>query len=85
MIFIVPMFSNKTKTEWGQCYNFKKYFRQKIKYITFVDPKTLPNYAKLHHIICFLRETPIFRRKVAKIDENSDQNIDQVPVLSDPG
>jgi hypothetical protein len=56
---------------------FLKYFRRKIQRKNWrFRLKTKLNNAKIWSWHWFLRKTPIFRRKLAKIVENCDHNID---------
>jgi hypothetical protein len=68
----------KITTTRDRCYDFLKYFRQKIRRKNcHFWLKTKLNYAKFWSQHWFLRKTPIFfAEKLSKIAENCDHNID---------
>jgi hypothetical protein len=61
-----------------RCYDFKKYFCQTIgEKIGVFDSKTKLNYANnLIITLVFEKKRQFFRRKLSKIAENCDYNID---------
>jgi hypothetical protein len=64
-------------SSWDRCYDFKNIFAEKCcqKYWRFLA-QTTASFCKIVIItMFFLRKTPIFRRKLAKIAENCDHNI----------